>query len=34
VTDRKRLKALREEHEAGSEASPELKSFFKRMMWP
>jgi hypothetical protein len=34
VTDRKRLRALREEREAGSEASPELKAFFKRMMRP
>jgi hypothetical protein len=36
VTDRKRLRALREERalEAGNEPSPELKAFFKRMMCP
>jgi hypothetical protein len=36
VTDRKPLTTLREERalEAGSEASPELKAFFKRMMRP
>jgi hypothetical protein len=36
VTDRKQLKAIREERalEAGSEPSAELKAFLKRMMRP